>query len=317
MAGPFPPIAAVLDDFNRADENPLSDGGNWAAVTGISQCKVLSSAAAGTTWQSSDSQWSLLTLSDAEAIATVAVLPGEIADDFNRVQNPIGSGWTGVSGVAQCQANGSQMAGTTSTSSLSLWGISAADIEVWATLAVMAGTGNGMGCIARSDGTSQNYYFAHYQQGVGVRLFKVVGGTQTQLGSTVAVTLAAGDEIKIKCSGTTIEAWYFSGGAWTNAVSVTDTSLSTGKVGALIRGTTGRLDDFSHTDADSLGVYIRGDGSSSGYVAQARNNSILLGKLSSGLVTLGTYAVTLGVGDQVAVQAVGNAISASTTVMHW
>lgn len=310
------PQTALLDDFNRADENPLSDGGNWAAgLGGASQCQVVSNQAAAQLATTSESLWSPLTLFNQEAYATIAASAGDIIDDFNRAdENPIAHGWTNV--VANLKVVSDQCAGTVSTTSQAHFtNLTAAltDCIVYATIATLPGAGNIAGVMARGGAASSDGYLASYNQGTGVQLFKVVGGTPTQLGATVAVTLAAGDKIKIVCAGTTIQAWYFHSGAWTLAVSVTDSTYASGYPGLRLRGTTVRVDDFGGIE-NGQGPIIRAETSGTdtkGYTAYARPSGIDLIRFDSSTVsvTLGTYAATIGVGDQIAVQAVGSAIS--------
>ena len=64
------------DNFNRADESPLSGGGNWATVTGFNNFRIVSNQVtqvtepsdtaarySGVTWP--DDQWSQVTIADA------------------------------------------------------------------------------------------------------------------------------------------------------------------------------------------------------------------------------------------------------------
>jgi hypothetical protein len=80
------PTTGILDDFNRADENPLSFGGKWAARAGTasdSQLQIISNvvawgAAAGAL---GSRYWADSTFGpDCEVYATVTTLSGTAAD---------------------------------------------------------------------------------------------------------------------------------------------------------------------------------------------------------------------------------------------
>jgi len=67
------PTVGILDDFNRADENPLSNGGKWAQVTGgPSALKLVSNAceAAGTGGSNCRMAWDAATFGGNVEIAT-------------------------------------------------------------------------------------------------------------------------------------------------------------------------------------------------------------------------------------------------------
>lgn len=120
------------------------------------------------------------------------------------------------------------------------------------------------GVCGRHDGlndTSSSYYFAQYSiAAAGWRLFKRITVNNTQLGSTVSGSLADGDEIILRMSGTTIELYKKGEGSAT--ISATDSAISAaGSAGVRLftTDTTNAvgLDTFSADDIVSGGVIKR------------------------------------------------------------
>jgi peptidoglycan/xylan/chitin deacetylase (PgdA/CDA1 family)/N-acetyl-beta-hexosaminidase len=76
-AAPLPGGTPILDNFNRANENPLSGGGNWSSVfSGGAQ--LLNNAVASSNTGTSTSAWRNSYTGDVEARATV-LIPGNNA----------------------------------------------------------------------------------------------------------------------------------------------------------------------------------------------------------------------------------------------
>lgn len=71
-------------------------------------------------------------------------------------------------------------------------------------------------------------------------------GTDTQLGASVNQAVAAGEKVLLECNGSTIKGYLFTGGAWTEILSRTDTTYAnTGNIGFYGAGDgTWRYDDF-------------------------------------------------------------------------
>jgi len=79
--GPLPPTEplAILDTFNRANENPLSFGGRWGSgVLGSSErsLKVVSNQCASALSATATAWWQTKLATDEEAYATIATRPG-------------------------------------------------------------------------------------------------------------------------------------------------------------------------------------------------------------------------------------------------
>jgi RHS repeat-associated protein len=101
-AEPPLPSTNVLDDFNRPNEDPLSQGGGWAdgSITGGLRLEVISQRAGrdpNPLGVLSDSYRPPDLTNDAEVYATVGALPGETLSSFLflHVSNPGGSGYSG------------------------------------------------------------------------------------------------------------------------------------------------------------------------------------------------------------------------------
>lgn len=95
-----PPLTPILDRFDRADENPLSGGGNWARLdTNTNNMQLLSKTVAPniTGALQSGSYWTPETFTDVEVHALISTVPN--APEMGilaRIQQPGGAGtWDG------------------------------------------------------------------------------------------------------------------------------------------------------------------------------------------------------------------------------
>lgn len=93
------PTTGLIDNFNRADENPLSDGGLWttAIFVGHSALQVLDNqvvpiAAAGSGYRNT------ATFTDVEVFATVSVLGEDDTEIFVLMGRIVSPGTAGVDG---------------------------------------------------------------------------------------------------------------------------------------------------------------------------------------------------------------------------
>jgi hypothetical protein len=198
-----------------------------------------------------------------EASATPADLdfpiePLPILDSFNRPnENPLSGGgsWTiGVSGSIEAglYLTSNQLAcnkATTCTAyrSSTQYG---PDVEVWARIAVVGGTGSQLRLKARLQQVGSSAY-----DGYMLRTSRLDGTDEIYLErldnaalvrlKTVSRELAAGDVFLFRATGSTLEAWLKRGSSWSLVTSVTDSTYpGAGHVGIGLRGTSGRLDDF-------------------------------------------------------------------------
>jgi hypothetical protein len=187
-----PGPSAVLDDFNRGDESPLSDAGRW-------------------------------------------------------------SGGVGNGGEVGLAVSGQQVACSLSTTCSAWWNASqfGPDLEASVSIPVLPGVGNAVRVYARlqSPGSAAvDGYEVRFQQQSGtdqVFIDRIDNGAITSLAS-LSQEFVAGDRLKIRVVGSTIEAWRYSAGSWVKLGQASDsTYASAGFVGVALRGTSGRLDDYS------------------------------------------------------------------------
>ena len=187
---PFP-TTPVLDDAERADENPLSDGGNWnGPIRGnLELLKIVSNqfahhdgaGAQGAMWWTPEQ----------------FTRPLEV-----HVEIPVLSG---VAGVYYCISN------------------------------------------APPDTTNVDFYSWQWQTSTTMRLYEVLNGVFTQVGSDYAITLASGDAIGVYLDENGIHNLYHkpSAGSWTLIDSVDDDTFTSGFIGMTCgANATVRLDNF-------------------------------------------------------------------------
>jgi peptidoglycan/xylan/chitin deacetylase (PgdA/CDA1 family) len=73
QAATQPGGTAILDNFNRANENPLSGGGNWAAISSLGGAQLVSNAVASPSSTTAASLWHTSFAGDVETYATILV----------------------------------------------------------------------------------------------------------------------------------------------------------------------------------------------------------------------------------------------------
>lgn len=90
-------MATLLDDFNRADESPLSGGGNWAQIPGgtvSGSLRLISNQVTSTALSRNGMYWTPATaLTDCEVEVTVAVVPtsGKVIALWLRINTTSGA----------------------------------------------------------------------------------------------------------------------------------------------------------------------------------------------------------------------------------
>jgi len=171
-------------------------------------------------------------------------------------ENPIVTNWAGpiIPSNGQLRLLSNQLAGVSASPT---WNGSWYDVknfgpdcEVYATMAVEPAVNDGLTLWARTQtpGVANfDCYLVYYQHGApgAMQLYKWVDGVNTQIGSTANPSLVAGDKIGMSCVGSNVQAWAYSNGVWTLQVSAIDTQIAgAGYLGAEIKGSTSRLDDF-------------------------------------------------------------------------
>jgi peptidoglycan/xylan/chitin deacetylase (PgdA/CDA1 family) len=63
----------ILDNFNRANENPLSGGGNWGAISSVGGAQLVSNAVASPSSTTAASLWRTVFAGDVETYATIPI----------------------------------------------------------------------------------------------------------------------------------------------------------------------------------------------------------------------------------------------------
>jgi VPS62-like protein len=123
------------------------------------------------------------------------------------------------------------------------------DQEVSVTIVTLPGPGNAVRVYTRLQKPgADDGYMLRFQQTSGTdQLFieRIDGGATIVL-ATLAQEFLAGNKMMIRAIGPEIEAWRYDGAAWSEVGSATDSTYAgVGYVGVGLRGTSGRLDDFS------------------------------------------------------------------------
>ncbi len=178
---------ALISDFTGADENPLSEGGNWANLnTSSNPLQRLSNAATASVNADSASYWTPANFgADLEAYVTITSPATSPAGLIGRIQ--------GEGGAA-----------------------------TWDGYVVRAST-------------------------LSLQIGRVDNGVITLLVNTGSVTIASGDKLGMRISGSAIEAWKQLSGSsvWNLVATTTDTTYaSAGKIGLFCTSTSIGMDDF-------------------------------------------------------------------------
>lgn len=167
------PSTPVLDNFNRANEDPLSGGGNWAGpiLPGLNQMKVVSNGimqSLTVALQSGTSYWNVTTFGPGSEV--YFELPTVWANNSSDV-------WTWCNGQSENTASvdGYAMVAGRSTGSWE-WYLYRLDNGTWTQLGASLGTqllsaGDALGIECGSTGIFQTYY-------------KASGGSWATLGTT-------------------------------------------------------------------------------------------------------------------------------------
>jgi hypothetical protein len=159
-------------------------------------------------------------------------------DDFNRANTgpPPSASWTTMLNGHKVVTNACAV-NTAAAQCISFWNAATfgADVEAYATISTAA-SGGQPEVYARmttlSSGTTDGYCVRFVKTSGAnndkMRIFRIDNGAFTQLGADVSTSVdyASGDKIGIEVVGTTITAYHFTGGAWVNRGSRTDSTYS-------------------------------------------------------------------------------------------
>lgn len=129
------------------------------------------------------------------------------------------------------------------------------DCEIYATITVAPTTGHLMNLHARLKdvGTSGVDGYEFYIDSGGMALQRIVNNVETVL-ATNSTVVANGEKIGIRCIGSTIEGWHYTGGSWILRMTAIDsTHGGAGYAGVQVSHQQVVIDDFGGGNAPSSG----------------------------------------------------------------
>ena len=182
------------------------------------------------------------------------------SDDFNRADNSAslgtpsdgGSAWVAAAGTFGIQTNKAAKISSDSVWQTAYLEASTSSADVQGT--ITTNSANSLGLCARL--ADNNNFLMGYVSPGNAYLFKRVGGTFTQIGTTYTGGFADQDVLKLTIDGSNNIALYKNGSSIKTGSGITDGSTNT-KHGLVFFNTTSvRVDDFSITDTGAA-VYIR------------------------------------------------------------
>lgn len=137
--------------------------------------------------------------------------------------------WSNVNGVFYVYAAGDNVSPNSAVESAARWNADTFANDQYAQAVVSSVTSEWVGVSVRCASGAANFYgFYTGTSGDASYLFKVIGGTWTQLGSNGA-SVAAGNTIRLEASGTSLTAYV--GGTPSGIGTQTDGSISSGYAG--------------------------------------------------------------------------------------
>ena len=131
-----------------------------------------------------------------------------------------------------------------------------ADYEVSADLYVLGTTSTtfNAGVVARCSAGVMTCYFARWRHGTGIQLFRYANNVATQLGSTYALELSAGQTVRIRlrCNGSTISVYKDSDSS--PVISATDATITAAGYAGVVSATNSTSDGVmpDNFSADTL-----------------------------------------------------------------
>lgn len=156
-----------------------------------------------------------------------------LKDSFTRANegHPM-TGWTawGSSGL-QVISNQCAPVDSGSNSAYFNTGLSASDVEAYVTIATPPADGGENAIYARIDpstGGQGDFYGISHLPVSGtdtITIQRSIAGTVTSIGGPFNQNLVAGDKLGIRCIGSIIQAWAFTGGSWVFVGSAIDSSV--------------------------------------------------------------------------------------------
>lgn len=198
------------------------------------------------------------------------------SDNFNRADGSIGNGWTVLAGTWAISSNRLASTSITTNATISQTGTPMATNDQWAEIRVINPVST-FGPVVRHDGsTVGNFYMLRRTSGTQLSLYKNIAGATTLM-TTVNITLAVNDVMRIEAIGNTINGYI-------NGVLVSTTTDSARPTGAYcglrVTGNTsgGTWDDFACSDV-GVGAphYVGTDQISKLYVGSNQITSMTVG----------------------------------------
>lgn len=177
----------------------------------------------------------------------------DATDDFNRAA--VGGDWTAVTG-----GNGNLTISTnTVTAGEAYWNADAFGDDHYSEIEVV--TAGSFAPIVRAQAGARTYYYAFYDGGTTVGIWKFVAGTFSQLTGETIAQLQAGDKLRLTVTGSSIEASVNG----TPETSTTDTDIASGGApGLFVLG--GAVDNW-----------LGGPIAATFQAAWARNSNVMIG----------------------------------------
>lgn len=177
-----------------------------------------------------------------------------LQDNFDRADEgpPPSASWTNITNGLKVATNVAAGNVGTLSNNISFWNVATfgADCEAYATISTKSGNNQPMEVYARMttlvSGTMDGYMVrmspASGTDAIGI--YRIDNGAATAL-TTGTQEFASGEKLGIEIIGSTIKLFHFTGGAWNERLSTSDTTYSAaGYVGLNINHTTGRFNDF-------------------------------------------------------------------------
>lgn len=177
-----------------------------------------------------------------------------ILDNFNRANGAPGANWPGPIRSSRTlltiASNALGCANSSGSTEEAYWTSSfSANQEVFVTLSALPTVYGVVRLCLRiqsPNASSPSFYILEYDHTLNsLVLFYYNGSTYAQIGSTVTLTLAAGDKLLLRAVGSALVGEAFQSGAWSQVISGTDSNITgAGYAGVSINDNTGKLDDF-------------------------------------------------------------------------
>jgi hypothetical protein len=155
--------------------------------------------------------------------------------------NPIGGNWTTVTGRLALQRVSNQVAGQDDNDSVAYWNADTfADNQYSQVVFKSSSFILVSGVIVRASSSANTFYLFYQQTSTTMRIYRIVNGSATQLGSDYAINYAQNNVVRLEVSGTVLTP-YVNGTPYTTQ---TDDQIASGSAGLWIKGAINYSDDW-------------------------------------------------------------------------